>query len=84
MVPSSPQGPCSSGNTTSTSPRVRGTALGSCTTSSLALSCWAIATIAREPSTSGSLSADVIASRSGSPDSRTHRPSWVMPTGTTS
>ena len=46
MVPSSPHGPWSSGNTTSTSPSVRGTALGSCTTSSLALSCCAIATVA--------------------------------------
>ena len=83
-MPSSPQGPCSSGNTTSTSPRVRGTAPRSCTTTSLALSCCAIATVALEPSTSGSLSAAVIANRSGSPDSSTQRPSWVMPTGTTS
>ena len=33
-VPSSPHGPCSSGKTTSTSPSVRGTSPGSCTTSS--------------------------------------------------
>src|SRR4051794_20689661 len=84
MVPSSPQGPCRSGNTTSTSPSLRGTEDGSLTTSSVP-SCWlASATPAREGSTSGSLSADVMASRAGSSDSSTHRPSWVIPTGTTS
>src|SRR3954466_16034455 len=84
IVPSSPQGPCSSGKTTSTSPSVRGTAAGSCTTISLAPGPLASATGAREASTSGSLSAAVIASREESSDSSTHRPSWVMPIGTTS
>ncbi len=44
----------------------------------------ASATGARVASTSGSLSPVVIASRSGSPDSSTQRPSLVMPTGITS
>ncbi len=48
MVPSSPHGPCSSGKTTSTSPRVRGTSLCSCTTSSLPGTSCASATGARE------------------------------------
>ena len=83
-MPSSPHGPCSSGKTTSTSPSVRGTEVASCTTSSLPAEFCDSATVARDPSTAGSASAEVIASRSGSPDSRTQRPSVAMPTGTTS
>ncbi len=84
MVPSSPQGPCRTGKTTSTSPRVVGGCEGSCTTRSVAFASRARVMAARPPSTSGSLSGPVICSVSGSPDSSTQRPSVAMPIGTTS
>src|SRR6476619_1482026 len=84
IVPSSPRGPCSSGKTTSTSPRVRGGWAGSVTTRSVEPTCCESATDAPAESTDGSLSALSIRSRSVSPDSSTQRPSVAMPTGTTS
>src|SRR6478736_5706699 len=84
MVPSSPQGPCSTGKTTSTSPSVRGGWAGSVTTSTVEVESGASVTLARLPSTSGRWSGPSIRSRSGSPDSRTQRPSVAMPIGTTS
>ena len=65
MVPSSPHGPCSSGKTTSTSPRVRGGADGSETTRSVPPVTRSRLTAARPPSTSGSLSGSSRVSRDG-------------------
>ncbi len=84
MVPSSPHGPCSSGKTTSTSPSVRGGCAASVTTRSVDPEAGASAIAAPVASTLGSSSALLILSRSGSPDSRTQRPSWAIPIGTTS
>ena len=53
MVPSSPHGPCSSGKTTSTSPRVCGGCAGSCTTRSALADSRSSAIEARSPSTLG-------------------------------
>ena len=53
MVPSSPNGPCSSGKTTSTSPRVRGGCPASCTTRVRSVALVGTMTLAASVSTSG-------------------------------
>ncbi len=81
-VPSSPNVPCSSGSTTSTSPRSRGTEPGELTESEPA--CGTIsAPGTATASTDGSDPADK-ERRPGSPEVSTHRPSAAMPMGSTS
>ena len=82
IVPSSPNGPCSNGNTTSTSPSSRGGWPGSSTVSDRCDDPSGTRTLL-VPDTSGTWPG---ASRSGSGSSatRTHRPSRAIPTGTTS
>ena len=83
MVPSSPKGPCSTGNTTSTPPSTSPARPGSSTTSPPRVGSPGSATAVAEGSTDGS-SRPWIASRSGSSVPSTHPPSRVMPTATTS
>src|SRR3984885_3185506 len=86
IVPSSPKGPCSSGSTTSTSPSSGGTAVGPLNTSPPPLGPAAGVTDTPGVATASTegLAPDVSASRAGSPEVSTHRPSRVMPIGTTS
>ncbi len=89
MVPSSPNGPCSMGRTTSTSPSSPGMAPGSAVVSAPG-SGWEPAVQGMTcPPGSATASTDgscppVMASRSGSSAVSTHRPSGRMPIGTTS
>ena len=85
-VPSSPYAPCSSGSTTSTSPRLRGGSPGAVTTRPrVAGSRRAAISVpgAAMASTDGS-SPPAMASCPGSSGARIQRPSRAMPTGTTS
>ncbi len=84
MVPSSPHGPCSSGKTTSTSPRVRGGWDGSVHDEVGRVAVLGERDRRAVAVDAGSWSGPSIRSRSGSPDSSTQRPSVAMPTGTTS
>lgn len=85
-VPSSPKGPCSSGSTTSTPPRLSGTDPGAARSSS-----WPepppvadpITTACSVAVTSGSTSARSDHAE-GSAETSDHWPDFVMPTGTTS
>src|SRR5438034_3417513 len=83
MVPSSPHGPCRSGNTTSTVPSSSGTAFGAVT-----ISWWAPPTSARvtvfpEGATSGK--AEALSDHwLMSADGITHWPDLAIPMGTTS
>ena len=83
MVPSSPKGPCNSGNTTSTSPRTLGGAPGSRTWSERSPVLSGTSTDAPEPSTSGIWPGDS-SSEPESSDATTQRPSLAMPIGSTS
>ena len=82
-VPSSPNVPCSSGSTTSTSPRSRGTSPGADTDSTPPARGVISAPGSATDSTEGSDAADS-ASRPGSPEVSTQRPSVAMPMGSTS
>ena len=83
IVPSSPNGPCSSGKTTSTSPSVRGGAPASCTARVRSVALVGTMTLAAAPSISGTWPG-ASRSASGSSGTRTQWPSLAMPTGTTS
>ena len=89
MVPSSPNGPCSMGSTTSTSPSSPGMAPGSAVVSAPAS--WPPPAVhgTTWPPGSATASTDgscppVMASRPGSSAVSTHRPSGRIPIGTTS
>ena len=83
IVPSSPNGPCSSGKTTSTSPSVRGGCPGSWTTKVRSVALVGTMTLGALLATSGVCPA---ARRNdcGSSGASTQCPSLAMPTGTTS
>ncbi len=81
-MPSSPNFPCSTGNTTSTEPSALAPSPGSTTISELTLGSPDSMTAVPD-STSGSV-APVICSFSGSAAVSTQAPPRVMPTGTTS
>ena len=83
MVPSSPNGPCSSGKTTSTSPRVRGGRPASCTTRVRSVALVGTMTLAASVSTSGTWPG-ARRRACGSSGASTQWPSLAMPTGTTS
>ena len=82
MVPSSPYVPCSSGSTTSTSPRSRGTEPGELTCKDPPSGTIDVPGTATA-STDGDDPADS-ARRPGSSEVSTHRPSVAMPIGSTS
>ena len=83
IVPSSPHGPCSTGKTTSTSRKSPTAASAGRTSIPPCVGSPASTTCAPVVSTAGSRPS-VIRSRSGSSRSATHRPSVVIPIGTTS
>ena len=82
MVPSSPNLPCSTGNTTSTDSSACTPAAGSTVTRPLVVGSPG-STTARPPETAGT-SRPVIFMREESASVSTHAPAGVIPTGTTS
>ena len=86
IVPSSPKVPCSSGSTTSTSPSSGGTAVGPLNTSPPPLGPAAGVTDTPGVATASTDGEDPddSASRAGSAEVSTHRPSRAIPIGTTS
>ena len=83
MVPSSPNGPCSTGNTTSTPLSTSPARSGSSTSSPPRVGSPGRASAVRAASTDGSARSEITSSRGSSVPS-TQPPSAVMPTGTTS
>ena len=83
-VPSSPNGPWSSGNTTSTSPSARGTWPGSSTVRDRSPVSRGTITVGPSSSATSGSRPSVSSHRAGSAPVSTHRPDGVMPIGTMS
>jgi hypothetical protein len=84
MVPSSPYAPCSAGKTTSTPASEPAPSAGSSTIRPLAVGSAGSTTAEPEAAVISGRRRSAMDSRAGSPAASTHRPSRVMPTGTTS